>query len=230
MSDRQNYSLIFEPTFLMKPSLKQSISNHFIFYLIGLQVIGWIAFIALGRENIFFLLNGCGGRAVDFVFFLFTLLGEWPLIVFAIIFVWFRYKSQILNICIAFVMNAIISFSLKNYVFTQTPRPAKFFIDTPSSVHFSPYLSVKYWQSFPSGHTFTAFTGLFFIALLVNKPWCYSLCFILALLAGISRIYNGMHFPEDVLAGALIGVINTLLIIQLIPPLSLTSHKKTFYS
>jgi len=35
---------------------------------------------------------------------------------------------------------------------------------------------------------------------------------ILAFLIGISRIYVGVHFPSDVFAGALVGVISATLV------------------
>jgi membrane-associated phospholipid phosphatase len=53
---------------------------------------------------------------------------------------------------------------------------------------------------------------------------------VLALLAGISRIYNGMHFTEDVLTGALLGVINTLLVVLLVPPIKSWSNNRGMQS
>jgi len=58
--------------------------------------------------------------------------------------------------------------------------------------------------SFPSGHTAAAFLmatilGAFF-------PMLAVLFYALAALIGFSRIYNGLHFPTDVLAGVILGV------------------------
>jgi undecaprenyl-diphosphatase len=62
--------------------------------------------------------------------------------------------------------------------------------------------------SFPSGHT----AGAFVIALSVT--YCYpSLSipiYFWATLIGFSRIYLGVHYPTDVLAGACLGVLSVI--------------------
>ncbi len=65
--------------------------------------------------------------------------------------------------------------------------------------------------SFPSGHTqFTAsvWTKL---ALMVKKRWFSIMASILIVLVGLSRIYLGVHFPSDVIAGLIIGILWVLL-------------------
>ncbi|MDR0267368.1 phosphatase PAP2 family protein [Paenibacillus sp.] len=58
-------------------------------------------------------------------------------------------------------------------------------------------------HSFPSGHTTAAFSLA--IPLILGHPeWIY-LFLPLSCLVGISRIYLGLHYPSDVLAGAVIG-------------------------
>lgn len=60
-------------------------------------------------------------------------------------------------------------------------------------------------NSFPSGHTCAAFAAGFSWALHVNQRWLKVLCVGQAVLMGYSRLHVGVHFPTDVLAGAVIG-------------------------
>lgn len=64
--------------------------------------------------------------------------------------------------------------------------------------------------SFPSGHTLASFEAAITI-LMFNKKWGI-VAIITAILIGISRLYLFVHFPTDVLAGAILGTIIALLV------------------
>ena len=69
--------------------------------------------------------------------------------------------------------------------------------------------------SFPSGHSMmSAFTYLLLAALLAQaqkreilKAYFFLIAILLALLIGVTRIYLGVHWPTDVLAGWTAGVV-----------------------
>ena len=56
--------------------------------------------------------------------------------------------------------------------------------------------------SFPSGHTQTAVGTFGCLAASIDKKWWRTLCIVLAVLVGFSRMYVGVHTPADVLVGA----------------------------
>lgn len=63
--------------------------------------------------------------------------------------------------------------------------------------------------SFPSGHTAAAFL----MAMLFSYffPVIVVPVFLLAATIGFSRVYNGVHFPSDVIIGMLLGIISALI-------------------
>ena len=59
--------------------------------------------------------------------------------------------------------------------------------------------------SFPSGHTTAAFAaGMTWVRTLPRK-WMRGLAVGMAVCMGLSRLYVGVHYPGDVLGGALVG-------------------------
>ena len=59
-------------------------------------------------------------------------------------------------------------------------------------------------MSFPSGHTSSSFAAAMVIYCMCPKKISIP-ALILAALISLSRIYVGVHYPTDVLAGALVG-------------------------
>ena len=65
-------------------------------------------------------------------------------------------------------------------------------------------------HSFPSGHASTAFAGATMLAAYV--PRLRVPLYLLATLIALSRLYNGVHYPTDVIAGAVLGTATALLL------------------
>lgn len=58
--------------------------------------------------------------------------------------------------------------------------------------------------SFPSGHTGAAFAVVSALYFCKNRGWIPAL--VMAVLIAFSRLYLYVHYPTDVLAGALLGM------------------------
>ena len=59
--------------------------------------------------------------------------------------------------------------------------------------------------SFPSGHTCASFAAMSAILLSKNRLWIPAA--VIAVVVAFSRLYLYVHYPSDVLAGALLGML-----------------------
>lgn len=90
-------------------------------------------------------------------------------------------------------------------ILAHRPRP---FVDPAAisdGITFSQAVFQNSLQSFPSGHTATAFALAIALSLLYQRGKTVFLLF--ATFVGVQRIISQNHFPSDVIAGALVGVI-----------------------
>jgi undecaprenyl-diphosphatase len=126
-------------------------------------------------------------------------LGDWPLWVVTglCLLASGEHRSQVTALAAALAagLSVLIFKGVKNLV--GRPRPFESWQGLTSLV------PVPDKFSFPSGHTMTAFAVW---AVLAHGTPALALPFLgMALLIGISRIFLGMHYPTDVLVGALLG-------------------------
>lgn len=103
-------------------------------------------------------------------------------------------------------------------VLVGAPRPSLFFATHYPDVvlHQVDGVTLHAVNSFPSGHTAAAFSLMLCLTLICSRrSWTAPLFLLLAVVAGWSRIYLSQHFAEDVCAGAVVGVVATLLVVWL---------------
>jgi undecaprenyl-diphosphatase len=74
-----------------------------------------------------------------------------------------------------------------------------------------PLVAIPHSHSFPSGHTATSFAGA--TALSLVYPRGAPAFYVLAAGVAYSRLYLGVHFPLDVVGGAVIGAATALLLL-----------------
>lgn len=146
--------------------------------------------------------NFRGNSALDFLFKYSTRLGDgWLYLVLLPVLFLISSSTFILlifPIIKGFVVNFVFYKIIKKTV--KRRRPYILFEDIISLVE----PPDKY--SFPSGHTSTAI--MFSIIVGSLYPVFISFLILYSFLVAISRIYNGVHYPLDVFAGSLLGIIS----------------------
>ncbi|HNM14780.1 MAG TPA: phosphatase PAP2 family protein [bacterium] len=115
------------------------------------------------------------------------------------------------------VANLAITYSMKAAINRERPYKALNNVHTVGSTERS--------ASFPSGHTSSAFNIATSLSLAYPKWYVIVPSYAWAGVVGYSRIKMGMHYPGDVLAGALIGAGTSYLTFKLQKPILNTIHK-----
>lgn len=126
----------------------------------------------------------------------------------AFCFFWYKkYQGLALRLAAALVVNEVIVFALKYLV--REPRP----------LH--PLTAPEDSFSFPSGHAAVAvafYGGFVYLLSRTNlvsetsKKVLWGVAVLLVILIGLSRIQLVVHYPGDVLAGYIIGLISWVLV------------------
>jgi membrane-associated phospholipid phosphatase len=118
-----------------------------------------------------------------------------------------RHKWVVAIAMLAVIQTAICQI-LKNLVFGGMPRPSKVIPeDIWATLHTVKGVTIHGFNTFPSGHTMTAFALAWFLILHIKlSPVARVGLLLLAALVGISRIYLLQHFYIDVVFGAVLGI------------------------
>lgn len=163
-----------------------------------------------GKKESFILINGFNSGPMDYFFQYITLLGDGliyiPILIYCIL-----YNRQFLVPVIAgIIICTVLTHFLKRVVFPNELRPLSLEAEK-IILHKVEGVPVHRMHSFPSGHTSTAFSMALLLATVMRRRiWAYLLPLI-AFLVGYSRIYLAQHFPIDVCAGILIGIVSAYL-------------------
>lgn len=149
------------------------------------------------------MLEGLRTAFGDAFFLLVTMLGEEMLfILVGLLFFWCIDKKHGYYILSVGFCGIVINQFLK--LFFRIPRP---WVREPDFKPVEGAIKEATGYSFPSGHTQAA-AGVFgSIARIYNKAWVRVLCITACLLVAFSRMYLGVHTPEDVGVSLIVAII-----------------------
>jgi len=112
----------------------------------------------------------------------------------------------------SFALSSATSLFLKLVVFPERLRPLKFFEHSTYQYRIIEGLNIYSYNSFPSGHTTSAFAVFSLLAFIDNRRGRGWFFLLLAALTGYSRVYLFQHFVEDAYVGSLIGTAASILV------------------
>jgi membrane-associated phospholipid phosphatase len=161
--------------------------------------------------------------ALDYFFKYFTHLGDGvTALVISLIFLLFNIRKGLI-LLISYLISGLFIQFLKILVFPDILRPVAL-MGQNYPLHLIEGVKIYSIQSFPSGHTGTAFAMFFCLAAFTSNKMMQLLALLTAILLAYSRMYLSQHFLPDVIGGAVIGTITSLLFLQLFEQKNLLSH------
>jgi undecaprenyl-diphosphatase len=143
--------------------------------------------------------RGCNHRSIRGFFATISRLGDGPLWYALILFLPVYDGSHALPYSLAMVMAGLFGLVCYRFLKHGTNRPRPYSVSDRITLGTAPLDRF----SFPSGHTLHAVS----FTLIATQPYpeMVPILYPFTLLVALSRIMLGLHYPSDVLAGALLG-------------------------
>lgn len=138
---------------------------------------------------------------------------RYGIVFFFLSFIYLIWKKRIpAFICTLMAMGLAVVVDFLVFAFWQRPRP---FL-THANLVTDPMINGIYadMSTFPSSHTYMAFAVAISVFLFGHKR-LGTVLFILAICVAIGRIGSGLHYPSDVVAGALLGLLSGIIVYYL---------------
>ena len=188
--------------------------NLFTYATILVLLVGVAALFYWNKEQIFLALNNRHTDVADVVLKYFTYVGDGIFMAALGVIMFLIGKRKLgLLLILSFLLSGLLAQTIKRI--EQRPRPGAYF-KQPERIHRVDEKLLKGNNSFPSGHTTTAFATFSLLAFATRNKAIQFFFFAVAVVVGYSRIYLGAHFAEDVLAGAALGFISSFFLCWLL--------------
>ena len=136
-----------------------------------------------------------------------TYLGDGIMVaVLVVILLFIRYRYAIAFLIASLLTSGVVHL-FKKIILADMYRPSKYFeLFESYQLHLIEGVKLHSVQSFPSGHTSTAFNLFMMLALITENYFLKLIYFLLATLVAFSRVYLSQHFFVDTIAGSFIAI------------------------
>jgi membrane-associated phospholipid phosphatase len=189
----------------------------------ALLLIGTSAYF--GRISVFLFLNTDGGVLMDQFFKWATWGAEgWVWIPYLSVVV-ILFKKDTKLIVLNFLLSTLLTQIPKQLIWDTISRPIASGMPL-NEIHTVPGVVMHAYNSFPSGHTATAFTLFLLTIYLFPTKWVFAIGAIFAMICAYSRVYLGQHFPMDLGGGIIVAVMSVQLSIVIHQKISTRKIKK----
>lgn len=159
-------------------------------------------------RELFVYLNNLGIERFDAFWIFVTNPAHWiPLYIlfFILFFIAFHWKKATFS-GVFLLLTVFVTYTFTNFVKSMALRLRP--NNTPDLGEIIRILQEPTNYSFFSGHASTSFAATTFVVLVLSSTsrWIY-LAYIWPILFVMSRIYVGVHFPGDIIVGAIVGIL-----------------------
>ena len=152
----------------------------------------------MDRAVFFFINHGISNPFFDFIMPVISEIGSGPILFAVSLALLFLKKKEFKVLGLIMLAGLTVSFYLVSAFKILVARPRPFLVLTDVFL-----LAKENSMSFPSNHAATAFMAATALTAYFKR---YAVVFYsFASAVAVSRVYMGVHYPSDVLAGAIIG-------------------------
>jgi len=158
--------------------------------------------------ELFLILNPIGHPYLDNIMWLISKTNFLiPFFLILSIFIILKFKKQSIIILLSIALTIVLSDRISSGLIKKMkrPRPTHEMTLEGKILTVNNYKGGKY--GFVSSHAANSFALAFFISLIFRRKWISLSIFFWAIIVSYSRIYLGVHYPADIIGGAIVGIL-----------------------